>query len=199
MKKINLSDEELLIQIFLEDISAFNLMLDRYKNYSKSIVYNYYIQNYNSGISYDNLLSVVPLTFYKAIKKYQLGNNSFYPYFLTLLERDLIEYIKENSYQYKARMFSGSFSFDEEIPHTEEICFKDVIGSFDDQMYVKIEYDEIVEQLNQNHEFDEIEIVILHHLIENDSEAIIAKATNLSKARVHKLINEIRRKLKGLK
>ena len=38
---------------------------------------------------------------------------------------------------------------------------------------------------------DEIEIVILHHLIENDSEAIIAKATNLSKARVHKLINEI--------
>lgn len=199
MNRNNLSDEELLMQIFLEDISAFNLLLSRYTDYSKSVVYNYYVQNFNSGISYESLMSVVPVTFYKAIKKYQLGSNSFYPYFLTLLERDLIEYIKENSYQYKAKMFNGSFSFDEEIPYAEEICFKDVIGTFDDQMYVNISYEEIISTINEDNDFDEIEIVILHHMISNDSEQTIADATNLSKAKVHKKINDIRKKLARLK
>ncbi|MGM9873428.1 MAG: hypothetical protein ACI31G_00705 [Bacilli bacterium] len=195
----NLTDEELLIQIFLEDSISFNALLKRYTNYSKSIIYNYYIQNFSSGISFDYLMSQVPLSFFKAIKKYQIGNHSFYPYYLTILERDIVEFIKENSYQYDAKMFYGVFSLDEELPYSEDMCFKDIVGVFDDEMYVEIEYQEIFNLINEDNNFSEVDLVIIHHMLLNDSEAVIAKATKLPKSTVHKKIKDIRIKLSSLK
>lgn len=105
--KEDVSDFDLILKIKSGDSIAEKSFYQRYSIYSYKVASDYYKMNHASGITFKEFYSVALASIFLALKDFDLNRNKFYPYWLSISKKQIMNYIRENSYLFGGRMFSG--------------------------------------------------------------------------------------------
>lgn len=108
MKKFqNVSDEDLIDLIHQGNVDASNILFSRYHHYSWRLGYEFDVQHPDSGITVEDYRQVAFSMVVVCLKKYLDTGTSFYPYWKTSVQNELMEYFLENSYTAQAIVYKG--------------------------------------------------------------------------------------------
>lgn len=147
-KKI--TDEELIFLYMQENVKAYKALYARYRAYSSFLARKFIALNYDSGVSIESLVLVGSLSFFKALKKFNLKKNKFYPYWRQIATNDILKYLEANSYQYEAKIFKGSYSLNE-LAYEEGVYeFNDSVGKKDEIIEFNIDKNELLTKLEND-------------------------------------------------
>ncbi len=135
MPEIELKDEDL-ARLFLSthDEKYLNQLLVLYKKQISQLAFQYHEYHLYSGISYQDLYLVSLESFYFALSKFKPEEGTtLYGYWKTLARGYLSNYIKENSYDQRARMFRGVLSLDQDFDKDgKDLLLAEAIGVEDE-------------------------------------------------------------------
>ncbi len=136
----NLLDEDLLFLIHQGNISASNILFERYNFYAWRVAYDFNIEHPNSGISLEEYRQVAFSSLPRAIKSYTEFSIGFYGYWKTIALNDVVRYFKENSYLTRYE-YQNTISIDDEKDSGVQLC--EEVGEIDRSVSEKLFREEI--------------------------------------------------------
>ncbi|MCD8204960.1 MAG: hypothetical protein LUC16_03955 [Coprobacillus sp.] len=190
-------DEEL-IRLFYttKDEHYRTLLKAEYEKRLSYIAHQYLEYHYHSGITYEELYAAAIRSFYVATSQYIPGpTTNLYSYWKTIANRTLSAYIRDNSYEEKARAFDPTNSLDKIIETDSGIMLmSEVVGEEDP----KIKNDNLIDDLAELREggvnFREIENDIIKLLIYGYKFSEICELLGISDVRLRSITRTIKRK-----
>ncbi len=198
MKKKKLSDEELIFLIAQENREAYSMLFERYKRYSWSAAHKFYLKNEGSGIDVATFHSIALTAFHFALSKYNIKKQNFYPYWREVALNEMLEYTKQNSYQFRAKWFSGTCSLDELMCESGS-KFDEILGENDRLLTKDLSYDNLLFILRRAKKILlPIEFSILLLLYDDFTPREIASKMKLEAKRVYYYIKTIKKKIKQI-
>lgn len=198
-KTRELRDEELIFLVCQENENAYQLLFERYRRYSWKLAHLMHAQNSSSGIEISVFHSIAIYCFHNALKKYKTQSSNFYPYWKTISNRQMIDFIQEQSYQYRGQVFSGFVSLDENFNDTSSLTFGEMLGEDDKNMHHKINFDDLIKILKRNvNIFSTREYQIINLLINEYKIKEIAQSLKIPIEKVYYHIKMIKKKIRTL-
>lgn len=198
-KTRKLRDEELIFLVCQENENAYQLLFERYRRYSWKLAHSMHAQNSSSGIDTSVFHSIAIYCFHCALKKYKTHSNNFYPYWKTISNRQMIDFIQEQSYQYRGQVFGGFVSLDANFNDTSSLTFGEMLGEVDKNIDRKINFDDLIKILKRNENlFSTREYQVINLLINEHTIKEISCSLNLPIEKVYYHIKMIKKKIRSL-
>ncbi|MCD8203926.1 MAG: hypothetical protein LUB56_02245 [Coprobacillus sp.] len=174
------------------------ILIEHYKKRLSYLAFQYHQYHLYSGISYQDLYLVVLESFYLAISKYKPEEGtSLYGYWKSVAAAYISNYIKENSYEQKGRMFKGSFSLDGDVTTDDnELPIAEIFGEEDEFIanYGEDFLTKFALLKDGGVYFREIEDEIITDLIKGYTIKEICEKLNISEVRFKSIQRTIRHK-----
>lgn len=124
----NINDYELIYQIRENDEVAYETLFDKYSFIVKKLAYEYYSNNKNIGIEYEDLCQEGFFAISSALKEYNQDTSLFYTYVILCIRREMERLIKYHR-RHKQMILSNSVSISSCIDESSSLFLEEVIPS----------------------------------------------------------------------
>ena len=109
-----MNEYNLIIEARNKNEQAINLLLSKYYNNIKAIVFKYKTYIKNSRLEYSDILQEALLAFFKSIESYEVNEKvKFNTYFNSVIDRKIRDYIRKNNSK-KEKAFNQALSLEDE-------------------------------------------------------------------------------------
>ncbi|NLZ15862.1 MAG: hypothetical protein GXY27_04230 [Erysipelotrichaceae bacterium] len=176
---------------------AYEKFFRKYQMFSRKVVKQIQINYPNSGVSFEDLLAVCDSHFHIIVKKYDPNSGNFYSFWHTLIEREVMDYLMENSYKGKARVFAGVYTLDEEMDE-RQACYE-YLREDDETHLTERQIKELKLFLKQNSsKFEANELLVLNLNLEGYSLSEIEATGVMKRSTIYLTYNKAVEKLRKL-
>lgn len=176
---------------------AYEKFFQKYQVFSRKLVKQIQINYPGSGVSLEDLLAVCDSHFHIVVKKFDPNSGIFYSFWRTLIEREVMDYLMENSYKGKARTFAGIYVLDEEMDERQTYC--EYLREDDDNHFSVQQIKELKLFLKQNStKFDANELLVLNLNLEGYSLSEIEATGVIKRSTLYLTYNKAVDKLRKL-
>ncbi len=176
---------------------AYEKFFQKYQVFSRKLVKQIQINYPGSGVSLEDLLAVCDSHFHIVVKKFDPNSGIFYSFWRTLIEREVMDYLMENSYKGKARTFAGIYVLDEEMDERQTYC--EYLREDDDNRFSVQQIKELKLFLKQNStKFDANELLVLNLNLEGYSLSEIEATGVIKRSTLYLTYNKAVDKLRKL-
>ena len=108
-----MNEYNLIIEARNKNEQAINLLLSKYYNNIKAIVFKYKTYIKNSRLEYSDVLQEALLAFFKSIESYEVNEKvKFNTYFNSVIDRKIRDYIRKNNSK-KEKAFNQALSLED--------------------------------------------------------------------------------------
>lgn len=179
------------------DYDAFYSLVQQYSIFSRKLAIEYYHLNKGSGVSVDELQSVCMNAIYIAVQHYQdKEEHKFYPYWKQIAQREMVRYLNENSYSYRASTFSGIVSLD---AGEDDLLFAEAFSLPEEEYKTQAIIDDVRDAINENKAcLNEKELCVIKYMLDGYSQKEVSILMSISKAQVCGLYHSSLEKLKNV-
>ena len=137
-----MNEYNLIIEARNKNEQAINLLLSKYYNNIKAIVFKYKTYIKNSRLEYSDVLQEALLAFFKSIESYEVNEKvKFNTYFNSVVDRKIRDYIRKNNSK-KEKAFNQALSLEDEknplnllINYEEDIDLKNMLSIEEYKVY----------------------------------------------------------------
>ena len=187
------SDEQLIAFFVSGNIDAWREFFSIYDIHSKSLAKNALLTYKGSGITFNEFYAICIECIFEALNHYQLYSCTFYSFWRQIVSNQFQDYVKEYSYNSKGRIYSGSFSLDDN-PNETDTRYEEMFGLSDPGIEVEIRKNEILEYLFKISELlSDKEKQFLFYLLEDKSQKEIMVLLNLNTRSFYRIRDKIRK------
>lgn len=135
----DLNDYELIYQVRERDEDAYNTLFKKYTYLVHKLAYNYYSNNKNIGIEYEDLCQEGYFAITRALEDYNPDSTLFFTYVSLCIKREMERLIKYSK-RYKHMILNNAVSLSKTLDENEETSLEDVLSSsYDLENYVMSE------------------------------------------------------------
>lgn len=176
------------------DEAAILTLYHRYLPYIYKAIGDILSMNSGCGISFEELKSVALSTIYVSARTISKMHKSFFSYYRLALQRDLVDYIRKNSYLIGAKGFSG-LSLSSSNNENDGLTFAETLGFNDDSVNAEVEIHKLV---NDEKLFTKRERVILNLYLDGVPFPKIAKMTHQSLSNTYHQFSKLTKTLRDI-
>lgn len=139
-----MNEYNLIIEARNKNEQAINLLLSKYYNNIKAIVFKYKTYIKNSRLEYSDVLQEALLAFFKSIESYEVNEKvKFNTYFNSVIDRKIRDYIRKNNSK-KEKVFNQALSLEDE----EKSIYKFLSNNEKNPLNLLINYEEDIDLKN---------------------------------------------------
>ena len=139
-----MNEYNLIIEARNKNEQAINLLLSKYYNNIKAIVFKYKTYIKNSRLEYSDVLQEALLAFFKSIESYEVNEKvKFNTYFNSVIDRKIRAYIRKNNSE-KEKAFNQALSLEDE----EKSIYKFLSNNEKNPLNLLINYEEDIDLKN---------------------------------------------------
>ena len=190
----NINDYELIYQIRENDEVAYTTLFEKYSFLVNKFDYEYYSNNKNIGIEYEDLCQEGFFAISMALKEYNQDTSLFYTYVVLCIRREMERLIKYHR-RYKQMILSNSVSLFSYLDESSTLVLEDVISSNINLEEELIDYESYKKLFLYKHNFKFEESLIYELKINKFSNKEIACLLDIPYKKVDNTLRKIRRLL----
>lgn len=191
---MKVNDYELLYYAHQQNEEAFNILVEKYKNYIYYMIHRFKKEYYFFTYEDSDLFNESLLLLYECIYTYSEEYNvKFSSYYLACLKRKLISFIRTlSSNKNKSHAYALSLDYN---PNDEELNLYDVIDNNEMAVNERVSNDYLLKQSLQNlkDNMNQLEIDIVYHYLVGYSYEEIKKLLNTQIKKVDNTLQKYRR------
>lgn len=187
------SDEQLIAFFVSGNYDAWKEFFLLYDVHSKSLAKNCLLTFKGSGITYSEFYSICIESIFEALNHYELYSCTFYSFWKQICNSRIQGYVKEQSYNSKGNVYSGTFSLDDSL-NDSNTKYEEVYGLNDPGIENDIKNKEIISYLLEKMKLlSEKDKQFFFYLIEEKSQQEIMLLLGLNIRQFYRIRDKIRK------